>query len=387
MCKSKVSLIIVILALAARVQAADNLVLVTIDGLRWQEVFSGYDPALMDNEQFTEHRELLLEQFGANTPESRRQKLMPFLWGTIARQGLLAGNRAKESRVEVANPWWFSYPGYNEILTGRADPEISSNRAVPNKNHTFLEWLHSRPAYRDRVAAFGSWEVFPAILNRDRSGIHVNAGFQDASWAGMSARARFLNELQASTPSPWTNVRLDAFTYGFAREFLQQRKPRVLYLALGETDDFAHDGDYYQYLNAAHRSDSFLADLWRTLQSIPAYKDNTNLVITVDHGRGRTPGAWPHHASRRAVLSYFDNLGEFRETGVEGASETWIAALGPDIRAAGELAGGVTLYLDQVAATSLLLLGENPEAFARTYSTEIGKPITRIIASDVQVSR
>ena len=355
--------------------AADNLVLVTIDGLRWREVFAGYAPALLDNKALTEHPEKLLEKFGGSTAQEKRAKLMPFLWSTVARQGQLIGNRDKGARVDLTNQWWFSYPGYNEILTGKADPKISSNKAIPNPNRTFLEWLNTKAEYRGKVAAFGSWDVFPAIINRERSGLYINAGFEAADWAGLSERAHFLNELQLQTPSPWANVRLDAFTYGFAREYLLKHKPRVLYLALGETDDFAHDGEYGQYLKAAHRSDRFIADLWQTLQSIPSYRGNTNLVITVDHGRGDDADSWPHHASERAVRDYFNNLQQFADGGIAGAGEIWLAALGPDIKKAGEVAGGETRYQNQVAATALKLLREHPADFA----PDIGPPMEELL--------
>lgn len=352
-----------LLAFSINAHCADNLVVVTLDGLRWQEVFAGYDKALLDNKDITEHPETLLEKFGGGTGEERREKLMPFLWGAVQRQGLLIGNRNKKSTMDVTNTWWFSYPGYNEILTGRADPKIDSNKPLPNRNTTFLEWLNGQPEFAGKVAAFGSWDVFPAIINRERSGVYINAGFESAGWNNLSDRARFLNELQAQTPSPWVNVRLDAFTYGFAKEYLQQHKPRVLYIALGETDDFAHDKEYHQYLHAAHRSDRFLADLWRTLQSMDNYHDNTNLIITVDHGRGYHADSWPHHASEQAIKQHFDDLNQFSDGGIAGANEIWFAALGPNIRKIGEASGGKALYQNQVAATALALLEKKPDDF------------------------
>ena len=34
--------------------------------------------------------------------------------------------------VNTANPHWFSYPGYSEIMTGYPDPAINSNSYEPN---------------------------------------------------------------------------------------------------------------------------------------------------------------------------------------------------------------------------------------------------------------
>ncbi|WP_323844705.1 alkaline phosphatase family protein [Microbulbifer magnicolonia] len=348
-----------------RVSAADNLVLVSIDGLRWQEVFAGYDAALLESGALSAGAESLAEKYGGASAEEKRRRLMPFLWDTVGTRGVLVGNRNRGSKMAVTNSWWFSYPGYNELLSGKADPQIDSNDAVPNPNTTFLEWLNGKRNYRGRIAAFGSWDAFPAIINRERSGVYVNAGFEPADWKNLSQRAQTLNQLLAQIPGAWDTVRYDALTYGLAREYLLQHRPKVLYIALGETDDFAHEKKYGQYLRAAHRADQFIADLWQTLQSIDDYRGNTNLIITVDHGRGRDAATWPHHASPQELQRKYSGQHPLAESGIAGSDEIWLAAIGPDIVAAGEVSGGETLYLNQVAATALLLLGEKPGDFSK----------------------
>ena len=39
-------------------------------------------------------------------------------------------------------------------------------------------------------------------------------------------------------------------------------------------DEWGHGRRYDLYLDAAHNSDRFLAELWRTVQSMPEYKGN-----------------------------------------------------------------------------------------------------------------
>jgi hypothetical protein len=46
---------------------------------------------------------------------------------------------------------------------------------------------------------------------------------------------------------------LDVFTHCAAIEELNKNKPRVLYIAYGETDEWAHSGKYRSYLDAAHQ--------------------------------------------------------------------------------------------------------------------------------------
>jgi hypothetical protein len=344
--------------------AADNLLLVTIDGLRWQEASRGLDESFIKPDD--PQKSALLQQFGSDTTLdaklSKREKLLPFLWQVVAKEGVVLGDRDTGSTMQVANDRWFSYPGYNELLSGKPDAGIVSNAAIANSNVTFLEWLNQQTAYQDKVAAFASWDAFNAIINDKRSGIMVNSGFQAASWANLSAKAQWLNELQQYTPRPWPNERLDAITFGLAAEYVKSHRPKVIYLALGETDEFAHQDNYPEYLRAAHRNDYFIAQLWTLLQSMDQYRDNTNLIITVDHGRGQTPETWQHHSSAKAVAEYK----KVPETAVEaiiGSDQTWLAAMGPDVASAQRMTAQQVFTTQQIAATALALLNVDASSF------------------------
>lgn len=342
----------------------DRLVLVTLDGLRWQELFRGADPVLAANAEYVEDTEPVGHFVNAS---DRAGALMPFLHHVVAREGVLIGNRDRQSCAEVDNPWWFSYPGYNEILTGRADPTIDSNDKIANRNVTILEWLNHQPHFAGQVAAFGSWDVFDHIVNEARSGVPVNSGFEPLRRAD-SAELRLLNRLQAEVPSPWDNVRLDAFTHEFALWTLRHEHPRALFVAYGETDDFAHDGRYDAYLASAHRTDGFLRELWEALQADPFYAGRTTLLVTTDHGRGGAPDAgWRHHASPEAMRGPMKQYAAQFPDGVPGANQTWIAALGPDIDPAqgGQYHPGGCARNTQLTATALRALHLDADEFSK----------------------
>ena len=220
---------------------------------------------------------------------------MPFVWSALETKGQLYGDRTAGSFVDVTNPHRFSYPGYNEILTGFVDPRIDSNDKLPNPNRTVLEVINAMPAFSGRVAMFGSWDVFPYIVNEARSGIPVNAGYQRAT-GRLTDREVFLNELQAQTPPLWSSVRLDVFTHQFARAYLEREQPRLVHIAYGEADDFAHDGRFDYYLDAVQRTDGFLRDLWLFVEAHPAYRDATTMIVVGDHGRGNGD-AWRGHGA------------------------------------------------------------------------------------------
>ena len=126
-------------------QPAEHVFLITFDGLRWEEVFGGAVDSMILNPDLTHHPEDIQMRFGAENKETARKKLLPWFWSTLAEQGQLFGNRWEGSKMNCSNSYWFSYPGYNEILTGASDPNIDSNDKFYNKNQTVLEWLNEMP--------------------------------------------------------------------------------------------------------------------------------------------------------------------------------------------------------------------------------------------------
>ncbi len=322
-------------ACAAPVPEADGprVVLVTLDGVRWEEVFTGVDSSLALDEQWTDNSHELMEEFWRDDPEARRQTLMPFLWSVVAENGAILGNRNMQSDGVVTNGLNFSYPSYSEILTGEVDEGVNSNDKIPNPNVTVLEWVSKQTGFENRVAAFGSWDVFPYIINEERSGVPVNGGFESAE-GDLSDREVLLNEMQRQTPSPWSTVRLDVYTHHFALEYMKRRRPRLTYVAYGESDDFAHDRNFSAYIRAIRNADRLIEGLWAWIQSQPDYRDKTTLIITTDHGRGSGPG-WIGHGAGEPWA---------------GSGFVWLAAMGPTIEPVGEV-GGEGFYLTQVAAT------------------------------------
>src|SRR3954471_17671267 len=182
----------------------ENVILVTADGLRWQEVFGGADAALM-NKQAGGVADVpaLKRAYWRESAEERRRTLMPFLWEVIVPRGRIYGDANTGEGARVTNGKNFSYPGYNEILSGFPDPRIDSNDKRPNPNVTVLEWLDTQPDLSGKVAAFGSWDVFPYIINRERSGLLVNAGWEPIRADDLTESEGLLNLLARETPHVW----------------------------------------------------------------------------------------------------------------------------------------------------------------------------------------
>jgi len=340
-----------------------NVILITLDGMRWQEVFGGAEARLI-NKNFVNDSTAVIRDFWAETPQQRRQRLMPFVWSTIATQGQIYGNRDYGNFVNVSNNQWFSYPGYSEILCGFPDNErIHSNDKFDNPNTNVLEFINKQKGFTGKVVAYSSWDVFPYIINTKRSGVPVNAGIIEAKGV-ITEKEKWINELMHQVPNPLGDVRLDAFTFHYAFEYLKRNNPRVLYLALDETDDFAHQGRYDLYLNSAKNTDAMIKILWNWLQSNPQYKDKTTLMIATDHGRGTDDiNAWKSHGSKMI-----------------NSDQIWMAVLGPDTPPTGEVKKPEQIYQNQVAKTLAAFLRleyVNDPKPGETINTAMSTPVKK----------
>lgn len=317
-----------------------NLIFITLDGLRWQEIFHGADSAILYNNEYSKDKNIA-GQFWRKSSVERREMLMPFFWNVIGTQGQLYGNRDYKNDVNCANPHWFSYPGYSEILTGFIDRRVKSNDKIENPNYTFLEFIHQQPGFQNSVAAFATWDVFPYIFREEKTGIPVNAGTEIAGGV-LSERESLLDELQSLIKNPYGS-RYDAFTFYYAFEYLKRKQPRVMFIGFDETDEHAHKGRYDEYLKSAHHTDEMISRLWKWIQSHPQYKDQTTLVITTDHGRGKGHrNSWKNHGR----LAF-------------GSGQAWFTILGPDTPSNGEMKIESRCFLKQLAKTSASFLGVN----------------------------
>jgi hypothetical protein len=325
-----------------------NVILVIGDGVRWQEVFTGADPLLLNDKAGGSWTPVatLKQKYWSDDPTVRRRLLFPFLWGTVAAQGQLFGNQLQGSVARVSNPMWFSYPGYNEMSSGLADSRIDSNDFGPNPNVTVFEWLNTVPELAGKVEIFGTWEAFADIFNERRSRLPIRAGATLVDASDMSPRGRLLTELYQTTTRLEGADPYDSFLHIVLREHMMSHRPRVLFVGYGDTDTWPHVGRYDALLEAAHTFDAFVADLWKQVQSIPEYKDATTLIISTDHGRGSGPIEWKDHGVAE-----------------KGSENIWIAAIGPDIPALGERRNVAPVTQSQIAATIAALVGEDFRAY------------------------
>jgi predicted AlkP superfamily pyrophosphatase or phosphodiesterase len=354
-------ILILFVAVSSQAQKTENIIIITTDGFRWQEAFKGMDEALARDKKFNQNDSAYIyKKYWTENENERREKLMPFMWSVLAKKGQIYGNRSLGNKVNNANPYWFSYPGYNEIMTGYADTLINSNKYPANPNITVLEFLNKQAKIKGKVAAFGAWDAFDTILNEKRAGFPVVSAFDKVGGKSPTERQKLINAMLADSFKPFHEEEcLDVFTHYGALEELKTNKPKVLYISYGETDEWAHAGFYRSYLDAAHQVDAWIKEIWDFVQNDPQYKDKTALVFTTDHGRGDLIKAeWTSHGPQ-----------------IKDASEIWFATMGPKIEAKGEMKEKNQLYQDQFAQTMAKIMG---------YTFEANHPIAKEISSVIK---
>lgn len=345
--------------LAARPVAAQerNLILVTLDGVRIQELFTGMDAAIAADEAQSgiEDIEVTRKRYWRPTPEERRSALMPWFWNTLAPAGMVLGNPSRGSVVTVRNDQWFSYPGYSEILTGQPQPEIKSNDLVRYPHETVLDYIRRELDLKPtEVAQIGSWDGFKMAASRKDGTFFMNGSHERIPAELSTPEMDQLAALRTQVMEVWEESSNDMLTARIAFAYLRKHQPRVLWLGLGQTDDWAHARRYDRLLDCLHLTDQLLGELWRTVQSIERYRDRTTLIITTDHGRGRTLVDWVDH-----------------DAGIEGSQDIWLAILGPDTPALGEARDVQRVTQSDIAATMLQYLGLD----YRDFNASAGPPI------------
>jgi arylsulfatase A-like enzyme len=135
---------------------------------------------------------------------------------------------------------------------------------------------------------------------------------------------------------PWPgdgDFRPDRFTAPLAARYLEVARPRFLFLSLGEPDEYAHRGDYAEYLESLRFADDAIAGIVDAIDRIGERGRRTTVYVTADHGRAQDfrdhGGKWPESSRSWLVV-----IGDTRARGtVDGSEERRLADIAPTVRA------------------------------------------------------
>jgi hypothetical protein len=293
---------------APLVQPAETVILVTLDGVRPRDVLRGEDGGV-----------------GATTPGA---PLMPFFREHMMPRGTFLGSDTDPPAFRIGNPIGISLTGYHAILYGRMTA-CTTNDAPPPKGENLIR--DAARAFPGQVAVFSSWAEIVDCLRIDDPAVEVLRG------------------------PP--NQRNDAETFRSAMARLRADPPRLMYMALDETDDAAHHRGYPTYGEILRRYDAYLAELVSEIDAQMAMGRRVTLIVTTDHGRGE--GAeWVEH-----------------RWNIQGTARAWLFAMGHGIAAQGHLIGAAQRTHFDIRPTVEHLLGLTPGCrwWAGSVMTEILK--------------
>jgi bisphosphoglycerate-independent phosphoglycerate mutase (AlkP superfamily) len=173
----------------------------------------------------------------------------------------------------------------------------------------------------------------------------MQAGWDLPAKENVTPRQELLNELYKTTTRFDDDCTFDSFLQPPLMDYVASGAPRVLFVGYGETDDWAHAGRYDNVLQSAQQFDRYVEQLWNTMQSMPAYRDQTTFILTTDHGRGSGRSQWKDHGVDQ-----------------KGSENIWIAVLGPDTPGLGERANIAAVTQSQIAATVAAFVGKDYRA-------------------------
>jgi len=295
-------------------------VIVTIDGARWQEIFVGTDPKR------------------SSSPQLSARALLPNIHRLAETRGALLGAPGR-GLIAATGPAYVSLPGYTEILTGREPIHCQDNDCAQVSSPTLLDEAYAAGA---TVAAFASWDRLERAVTVARGRFVVSCG-RDGD--------------PMIDPYPgYGDFRPDAVTAHLALRHLLTQQPDVLFLGLGEPDEYAHRGDYEGYLAALAQDDAIVGKLFTILGRMGERGASTNVFVTSDHGRAndfRGHGGWAPESAR-----------------------VWLLAAGPAITARGAVTSSEERRLADVAPTLRILLGLPSDR-----APHAGRPLTELLES------
>jgi hypothetical protein len=224
----------------------------------------------------------------------RAELALPNFWGKLAQQGRLFGTRHDGVVMLAGNPYLLSLPGYQAITSG--SPQLcANNRCGRIETKTFIEKFaraYQLPA--NKVATIASWQGIADAVESRPGATFVNAGLAPLADGTASDELAALNARQANELPAWPNARKDEFTHQHAMRYLRVHKPRFLWIGLNDSDEYAHQGMYREYVQTLNQYDLWLAEVTEFIERDPDYAGRTCIVVTTDHGRG-TGKDWIHH--------------------------------------------------------------------------------------------
>lgn len=268
-------------ALAETDPPRKNVIFITLDGVRYHEIFQGIRMP---------HR----------AREPRGTPLIPDVKRVIDEGGFFIGDKPHgEPSMWISNKIGLSQPGYRSILSGQFERECRQNGCPVIDHETLIDRLMDDGLDPKEVASFASWDLVDRCLESEKPRAVRSVSFNAIQGLSAEEAAPF-DEIQARAlkdrPTGWTGSRWDKYTFEMGLLYLRTYRPRFLYMMFVEPDEYAHENYYRGYVRSIRDFNERFMTLIRTLKEMGKYGEETSIVVTTDHGRGRGPYLWKKHS-------------------------------------------------------------------------------------------
>jgi len=275
--------------------SGNNVIFVTFDGVRHQEFFGGQDPA----------------RGGV-----KGKSVFPFIEKAISPLGVVFGHQPSGGEMLASNFALLSLPAYQSIFTGKYQSSCVTNECSRVIEETFVERLLREYALpRTQVATIASWKQLRLAVEAKENATFVNVGQVPLDDGIIDKTQIAINEQQERDLPSWgTASRYDRYTFDHAKHYLEKHHPRFMYISFNDSDEWAHKGNYPNYIKSMEQDDAYIQELVTWLNHAGDYGRRTTLIVTTDHGRG-SGSNWGDHGF--------------------WASESrpvWMFAIGPQVR-------------------------------------------------------
>jgi hypothetical protein len=277
------AVLLAVMSFTPLARADGNVILITIDGVRFQDFFGGVRMP---------HR--------AELP--RKTVLFPEIQA-IARRGeaFVFGDRRHHGKMWVANTAGISLPGYRGILSGEFEDRCRENDCPNIDRETIFDSLAETDIPSEKLGAIASWGPIGRALQSRSGKIARSVAFEDFPEISLPAGERrtvdALIELARKDVPEWYGSRKDIYTYELGLRYLQAAQPRFFYWSFVDSDEYAHLDEYRSYAFSLLRYDQWIGNLRKTLARMGKYGDETSIIVTTDHGRYPGP-LWTGHGGR-----------------------------------------------------------------------------------------
>jgi hypothetical protein len=328
---------------------ATPVVVVVLDGVRWQEVFEGVDPALAASHH--------------TGPVVGARGLLPSLYAALETRGAALGAPGHGDAIAASGPNFVSLPGYTEIFGGRAPDGCADNRCAGATGPTIVDAFRDRAARDSDVAVITSWERIGRAATRSPARIVLSAGRQEITGARFlvddpGTRDALGQGAQANPRPGHDEFRPDRYTAALALRYLEAKRPDFLFVGLGEPDEYAHADDYAGYVSSLRAADDFFGELFAALDRMGERGRRSLVLVTADHGRARD---YRYHGA-----------------GLPESARVWLLAMGGPVRARGFVSAPQARRLADVAPTIRQAVGLPPDDTARA-----GTPMAELFEETV----